>query len=55
MIVQELLDIFSEESTAIPGVGVDKLVKTGRLEGLKNGPIFWVDSSDSNPRIGKKS
>ena len=43
----------SEESAAIPGVGVDKLVETGRLEFLKNGPIFWVDSADSNPRIGK--
>jgi acetylornithine deacetylase len=47
-----LLDTSSEESPAIPGVGVDKLVKTGKLEGLKNGPIFWVDSADSNPRIG---
>ena len=39
---------------AIPGVGVDKLVEVGKLEHLKNGPVFWVDSADSNPRIGKE-
>ena len=43
-----------EESWAILGVGVDKLVDLGKLEGLKNGPIFWVDSADGNPRIGNK-
>ena len=46
--------VCSEESMAIPGVGVDKLVEMGKLEYLKNGPVFWVDSADSNPRIGKR-
>ena len=55
ILVQGFLNISSEESLAIPGVGVDKLVEISKLEGLKNGPIFWVDSADSHPRIGKIS
>ena len=43
----------SEESTAIPGVGVDKLLETGHLDHIKNGPIFWVDSADSHPCMGR--
>ena len=41
-----LLLLYSEESSAIPGVGVEKLVETGRLDFLKDGPLFWVDSAD---------
>ena len=44
-----------EESTAIPGVGVDKLMSSGKLDHLKNGPIFWVDSADSQPCMGTAS
>ena len=47
--------VFSEESMAIPGVGVDKLVETGKLEHLKSGPLFWVDSADSNPCMGNNT
>ena len=43
----------SEESTAVPDVGVDMLMKDGKLEHLKNGPIYWVDSADVNPCMGK--
>ena len=43
----------SEESSAIPGVGVEKLVETGRLDFLKDGPLFWVDSADSQPCMGE--
>ena len=43
----------SEESTAIPGVGVDMLVKDGKLDHLKNGPMYWVDSADINPCMGE--
>lgn len=42
----------SEESTAIPGVGVDQLMKAGKLDFVKDGPIFWVDSADSQPCMG---
>eukprot|EP01047_Picozoa_sp_COSAG01_P054919 COSAG01_NODE_6056_length_3876_cov_9.951019_4_plen_142_part_00 len=44
--------IASEESTKIQDVGVDMLVKEGKLEHLKNGPVFWCDSADSQPCIG---
>ena len=44
--------IASEESTAIQDVGVDMLVKEGKLEHLKKGPVFWCDSADSQPCIG---
>ena len=44
---------YSEESTAIPGVGVDALLDNGKLDRFKNGPIYWIDSADSNPCIGK--
>jgi len=34
------------------GVGVDELVKHGKLDKLKNGPLYWVDSADKQPCIG---
>ena len=45
----------SEESAKIPGVGVDQLLKNGKLERLKDGPVFWVDSADSHPCMGTAS
>ena len=47
-----LLSMCSEENPTIPDVGVDMLLKDGRLEMLKDGPIFWVDSADGHPCIG---
>ena len=47
------LPFSSEESSAIPGVGVEKLVETKRLDFLREGPLFWVDSADSQPCMGK--
>lgn len=44
--------IASEEAEAKPGVGVDGLVESGKLEFIKNGPVIWVDSADSQPCIG---
>ena len=35
------------------GIGIDKLMDEGKLESMKNGPVYWVDSSDRNPCIGK--
>jgi hypothetical protein len=35
-----------------PGVGVDGLMAAGKLDKLKNGPVYWVDSADSEPCIG---
>ena len=44
--------IANEESSAITGVGVEQLEKTGYMEILHRGPVFWVDSADSEPCIG---
>lgn len=48
-----LVSFYREESTAIPGVGVDGLLKDGKLERFKDGPIYWIDSADNNPCVGK--
>ena len=37
------------------GVGIDQLLKDGKLERLKDGPVFWVDSADSHPCLGTAS
>lgn len=46
--------VASEENNSAVnvGTGVDKLVAEGMLEHLKDGPILWVDSADSQPCIG---
>lgn len=44
--------IASEENSTIPEVGVDMLMKHGYLEKLKAGPVYWIDSADSQPCIG---
>ncbi|CAE7864846.1 unnamed protein product [Symbiodinium necroappetens] len=33
-------------------IGVDAVLKNGKLEEAKNGPVYWVDSADSNPCCG---
>eukprot|EP01130_Rhizamoeba_saxonica_P000083 TRINITY_DN10103_c0_g1_i1.p1 TRINITY_DN10103_c0_g1~~TRINITY_DN10103_c0_g1_i1.p1 ORF type:complete len:453 (-),score=112.65 TRINITY_DN10103_c0_g1_i1:59-1357(-) len=45
------LFIASEEKFT-PGVGVDAVKEDGKLDALKNGPLYWVDSADSQPCIG---
>ena len=32
------------------GVGIDQVVASGDMEELKNGPVFWIDSADSQPQ-----
>ncbi|CAK4144117.1 unnamed protein product [Aphanomyces euteiches] len=44
--------IASEENVEIAGVGVEALMETGKIDFLKNGPVLWVDCSDSQPCIG---
>jgi acetylornithine deacetylase len=34
------------------GVGVDVVVEKGKLAEAKNGPVYWVDSADSQPCCG---
>ena len=40
---------------SVPDVGVDMLLKDGKLDNLKNGPLYWVDTSDSQPCLGTAS
>lgn len=42
----------SEENGVIPNVGVDMLLKNGKLDKLKDGPVYWMDSADTDPCIG---
>ncbi len=45
------LFIASEEGGG-PGVGVDAVVADGKIDELRNGPVYWVDSADSQPCVG---
>ena len=45
--------IANEENGSFPGIGIDQLAKEGYLDELKDGPLFWIDSADSQPCIGK--
>jgi acetylornithine deacetylase len=47
--------IANEENSEVTGVGIDELVRRGKLEHLKNGPIYWLDSADIQPSIGTGS
>ncbi|KAI9919976.1 hypothetical protein PsorP6_015774 [Peronosclerospora sorghi] len=44
--------IAAEENSEIPGVGIEKPMESGKLDFIKNGPVIWVDCSDSQPCIG---
>ena len=44
--------IASEENAEIEGVGVETLMASGKIDFIKNGPVIWVDCSDSQPCIG---
>ena len=44
--------IVNEENSSFVGLGVDQLVKENYLDGLKGGPLFWIDAADSQPCIG---
>lgn len=34
------------------GIGVDRVVASGKLDEAKNGPVYWVDAADSQPCCG---
>mmetsp|Transcript_16199 Transcript_16199/g.41308 ORF Transcript_16199/g.41308 Transcript_16199/m.41308 type:complete len:435 (-) Transcript_16199:267-1571(-) len=44
--------IADEEASVDPLVGLEGLVQQGLLAHLKNGPMYWVDCSDTQPCIG---
>mmetsp|Transcript_67346 Transcript_67346/g.161473 ORF Transcript_67346/g.161473 Transcript_67346/m.161473 type:complete len:544 (-) Transcript_67346:51-1682(-) len=43
--------IAAEEGAEVD-VGVDMVMKYGKINDARNGPVFWVDSADSQPCIG---
>jgi acetylornithine deacetylase len=47
-----IASLSSEENSSIEGVGVEKLLEVGKLDKLKGGPLFWIDSADSQPCMG---
>lgn len=44
--------IANEENATLTGIGVDEMVKRGLLDKCRNGPLFWIDTADSQPCIG---
>jgi acetylornithine deacetylase len=44
--------IANEENSEIPDIGVDGLIKNGKLAHLKKGYMYWIDASDMHPCIG---
>lgn len=44
--------ICNEEDSSVENIGVEALNKAGLISHLNRGPMFWVDSADTNPCIG---
>jgi acetylornithine deacetylase len=44
--------IANEEEAPVPEIGLDYVVEQGRIEELRNGPIYWLDSADFGPTVG---
>lgn len=42
----------STDNAQETGIGVDELVKRGYLDKCKQGPLYWLDTADSQPCIG---
>jgi len=47
--------IANEENSDIPDIGVDGLIKNGKMAHLKKGYMYWIDASDTHPCIGTAS
>jgi acetylornithine deacetylase len=44
--------IANEENSGFKGIGVDQLALEGYMDACKAGPLFWIDSADSQPCVG---
>lgn len=44
--------ISDEECGEDPSIGIPHVSKDGHLDFLKNGPVYWLDSSDVFPTVG---
>ena len=43
--------IANEELSWVSGIGIGKLVQDGKLNHLKKGPVYWLDSADFGPTL----
>lgn len=43
--------IANEEEAPVPEIGLDYVVAQGRLDDLKGGPLYWLDSADFGPTL----
>ncbi|HMR05067.1 MAG TPA: M20/M25/M40 family metallo-hydrolase [Polyangiaceae bacterium] len=44
--------IANEEEAPLPEIGLDYVVDQGKLDDLKDGTIYWLDSADFGPTVG---
>jgi len=44
--------IANEEERSKPEIGLDYVVGAGKMDALKAGPVYWLDSADFGPTIG---
>jgi acetylornithine deacetylase/succinyl-diaminopimelate desuccinylase-like protein len=44
--------IANEEEAPLPEIGLDYVVEQGKLDDLKDGTIYWLDSADFGPTVG---
>ncbi len=44
--------IANEEDSPLPEIGLDYVVGAGKMDSLRDGPIYWLDSADFGPTIG---
>lgn len=44
--------IANEEEAPLPEIGLDYVVAQGKLEALRDGTIYWLDSADFGPTVG---
>jgi len=50
---QSIIVLFiAAEEGGEKGIGVDMVVRNGKLDECKGGPVYWVDSADSQPCCG---
>ena len=44
--------IANEENGMVTGIGVDRLMESGKMDHIRSGPVIWVDCADSQPCVG---
>lgn len=43
----------ADEENGAGNCGVERVAEMGKMEFMKNGPVYWLDCADSQPCIGK--